>query len=406
MTNGHLIRVLGSGFRVFRFTPISMAVGLFFFCMKRKAGYSMGRDTVKFVKGPRYSPYFKHVLPAVAEAVGSALAGKVRNMFTQTDETKPENQHTAHQLTQGIDQSMSLYRRKRKSPKQMKKHRIRIKRRRKARKRILKLLRPSKVMNLFYEQATSKVAVSTVEASNAWLNQYPVTIAGTTLFRGSQWGSNNDVNQITGKLSDIGWVHNNTTQDQNKTHNLRAYVKTTVLGSFVPTFSASVFPNGIKFDVYECVAQKDISDSNYQDPYTAWATVLGSLNTWQGSSLPGTNRKGLTPFECTGFLEWWKILNVTRHYIGSTDTVQFKYSQKGVVDKDRHNGLYAIKGKTKSVMFIFHPIYNGETANGGVARAEGEFYFLKKHKYYSLSLESSITGTGELAIANAVTQAL
>lgn len=357
------------------------------------------RNKRSMLSGTETARMMAEMLAGGAKAASSFMSGS----------HNADNPHTRTQITPGIDHSASLYNRKKGSKGGNRRARLSNKRKRKARKKILKILQPKKCLNVYYEQATSTQAISTTEAGSPWLTQYPVqpvTIDGEVLLhRGDAWGTTTDVNNIITKLSDVDWVHGGTIQNQNKVMNTKAYVKSTLLGVFTPAYDAvSVFAKGIQFDMYECVAQKDINDLEYSTPYRAWEKCLSQVQTWNGSARPLTSRKNYTPFDTPSFGEWWKILNVTRFYQGTSDCTTFKMRQRGLVDFERFSDKFAVKGRTKGLIFVFHPIYNGE--NTGITRGEGTFVFTKIHRFYNATMENSVTGVPNLSVCNAVTQSL
>lgn len=360
---------------------------------------------------PKYSKranftaaYGRDMMDIVSNYLGTSRVSETRSGKSVASEN-PTNQHTQHQLTQGIDQSMSLYNRRRVGGKSARKLKIRKIKRIKKKKRLLKLINPKKSLNVFYEMNTAVHTVNTAEAGSAWINQYPIDLDSMGVwFRGNLWGTQNDVNNIITKLQDIDWSHAGQIQNQNKLMNTKAYVKTTVIGTYKPSFDAAVFPHGLKFDVYECIAAQDITDADYNTPNRAWASVLNNVQTWNGSSRPVFTRKAYTPFESPSFGEWWKIQNVTRYHVGNTDTVHFKFHQKGVVDYEKFHDKWAVKGKTKGLLIVFHPVYSGETTNP--ARQEGNFIFCRKHKFYNIGMESSVVGVPNISVANAITHTI
>lgn len=328
--------------------------------------------------------------------------GMHRNSF-HGNSTNPSNVHTTQQLTQGIDHTMSMYSRRKRGGKSVAKIMRRKKRRLKKRKNLLKILRPKKALNFFIENQSAQHGITIGATAQPELAQEVVD--GPVMFAGGLNGGTRDVMNLLDKIGGIDWHHDGAIQNQNKTGNLRVYDKCTLIVTFNPLFDITTFGKGLKFDVYECVAAKNITDVDVNTPSKAWTWCLNNTQTWAGSTRPAISRKTMTPFDTPGFGEYWKILNVTRFFCGNTDTLQLKMHQQGLVDWDKYQEFYCIKGKTKQLMYVFNPVFNGENL-GGASNNVGQFHYTRKHRYYSVGMESGLLPVNNLSVTNAVTHSI
>ena len=135
----------------------------------------------------------------------------------------------------------------------------------------------------------------------------------------------------------------------------------------------SVGATPMLYDVYECVAAKDISDPLYGYPRAAWAYQLQiNLNVASsGFVQPLTTYNGQTPYDCPGFGKYWKVVKKTRVYLGPATTTELKvYSKIKRLRYDKTSGLYAIKGRTRGVIIVGGV---GDNAGGTAGSACGRF---------------------------------
>ena len=374
--------------------------------MKRKGSYRKG--------GLRKRMNYGNMTALGGYVTPQNMANIVKKTFDSYvggAEGQKTNSHTAQQLHAGIDEVRAMYARKKKSKKQRIKSKYQKKKRLKAKRRILKLIREPKCLNTFYEHDDDTVDVSYF-TTNITAEQYLLNGGvddkdhSMMLFTGDAWGTTTDVNNIITKMDSTGWVHTAVTQNQLKKQDIRAYVKSVLKGAFVPQAPSLYHPYGFKFDVYECVAAQDIVNALYNTPDKAWIECLNQTETFQGSARLVSIRKGTTPFDCPRFGEWWKILNVTRHLTSASGTpVEFAIHQRGLVDSERYMGKYCIKGKTKALLVVFHPVEMGADPTP-TNHVHGYFRMTRIHRYYSANSEESITGVQRLAVTNAVTQSL
>lgn len=127
----------------------------------------------------------------------------------------------------------------------------------------------------------------------------------------------------------------------------------------------------IFWEVYECVARKDIpvleagnlqqfltamSNSAYQaslQNVTSGAGVPNTNASISGTGLPNKNTAGVTPFQFRHFCQNWKINKVTRMQAAAGNTVSFDCGQTRnvTVNWDNYNLLLAKKGVTKLMLF-------------------------------------------------------
>lgn len=129
-------------------------------------------------------------------------------------------------------------------------------------------------------------------------------------------------------------------------------------------------PQDVVCDVYEFVAATDITDSSYRSVKDAMYTLFSSstsVNTavpTTDSSIPANmfTLKGTTPLQVRDLGKYWKLVGKTRVNIPyNTDQGIWPYqtltysSRKHLVDFKKWKDLYAKKGVTKNLLFIFEP---------------------------------------------------
>lgn len=129
-------------------------------------------------------------------------------------------------------------------------------------------------------------------------------------------------------------------------------------------------PCDITCDVYEFVAAMDITDSSYRSVKDAMYTLFSS-STSVNTAVPTTDAsipanmftlKGTTPLQVRDLGKYWKLIGKTRVSVPyNTDQGIWPYqkltysSRKHLVDFKKWKDLYAKKGVTKNLLFIFEP---------------------------------------------------
>ena len=146
----------------------------------------------------------------------------------------------------------------------------------------------------------------------------------------------------------------------------RKYLKLTIRNTSVD--------RDLIFDLYECVANKNIADSNYANPVIAWDTCVKAVAPFATELAAGRGEayiKGTEPTDCPLFGRYWKIIQKQKVRIPPGGTVVNPYqtfkmsSGKYLYDGAKANSLWALKGKTKYFMMILDPEQSGSASRYG-----------------------------------------
>lgn len=114
-------------------------------------------------------------------------------------------------------------------------------------------------------------------------------------------------------------------------------------------------------DIYECVANTNITDSDYATAQLAWTQC--ALNSQTDQTLTYTKLtpifSGATPYMAPQFGQWWKILKKTRVLMGTGQKVNYTFFvKKRHIQNEKVIGHYATKGVTKDLIIVHNPTYN------------------------------------------------
>lgn len=119
----------------------------------------------------------------------------------------------------------------------------------------------------------------------------------------------------------------------------------------------------IVVDIYECLAKCDISSNVYQDAFTAWSTSMGNMSLCSNGTgtKPTIFTTGATPYDCSDFHKYWKILSKKRLLLeaGQKQNLQY-FGYRGWVSNSSSLNKLAMKGKTKDFILVLNPTYNGD----------------------------------------------
>lgn len=245
------------------------------------------------------------------------------------------------------------------------KKRRKIKRFRKAVRKVFNKPKPINTLNEFWT-SNFLINADTPDTNTSLMSGNRQTIWGNS----SAWGinageqaasGNNDLSYIAQQLNNydtfINGVRVNPTTNQERDLNI-FYVKRKYLKLAIRNTSTS---KDLIFDLYECVAKQNIADPNYANPTIAWKTTRDELNAFSTGNSAQPWMKGVEPTDCPQFGRYWKILRkesvripFAANNINSYQT--FKMHSKPFLYKgDQFNTNWAVKGKTKYFMLILDP---------------------------------------------------
>jgi len=128
------------------------------------------------------------------------------------------------------------------------------------------------------------------------------------------------------------------------------------------------------FDLYECVANKNIADAEMANPVAAWERCQDTVDRYATEPTAGRGRafiKGTEPTDCPLFGRYWKIIQKQKVRIPPGGSVVNPYQTfkmhgpKMLWDGAKANNLWAIKGVTKYFMMIIDPEQSGTASRYG-----------------------------------------
>lgn len=117
--------------------------------------------------------------------------------------------------------------------------------------------------------------------------------------------------------------------------------------------------NPLYVDIYECVANANITDIDYANPGQAWTQCHANnadKATFGTDTVDYPNARGNTPFNCPGFSKYWKICQVTRIRIATSAPYHYVMYTGGLWDPRKYTNVYAVKGQTKGIVMVGCPI--------------------------------------------------
>lgn len=115
--------------------------------------------------------------------------------------------------------------------------------------------------------------------------------------------------------------------------------------------------NPLYIDIYECTAQQNITDADYQTPALAWTRSCSNQNAAFTALTPTTpENKGATPRHTSLFSKYWSIDKVTRIMVTSAAPFHYDMYASGIYNSNPAADCYAMRGLTKGVMFVMAPI--------------------------------------------------
>jgi len=127
----------------------------------------------------------------------------------------------------------------------------------------------------------------------------------------------------------------------------------------------------IYIDIYECVAKTDITDPLHGTAYNSWINCLANTEPPQ-ALVPGWTPNivtftGNTPLNAPNWGKYWKLIKTTRVLVQINDKINYTYwGYKGKVTFAKMASKLAVKGKTKDLIVVVNPTYNGDTILGQV----------------------------------------
>lgn len=142
----------------------------------------------------------------------------------------------------------------------------------------------------------------------------------------------------------------------------------------------------LSFDLYECVAARDISDSDYANPAITWNTLMLYAATSSGAISGSQTIRGSEPTDCPNFGKYWKILKKTKVRIPNNGIANNAYQTFKMYGKPHlwqgqtAQDKWAIKGITKYFMLIFEPEQIGNRY--GVSESVVSIYGHRNSHYY------------------------
>lgn len=153
-----------------------------------------------------------------------------------------------------------------------------------------------------------------------------------------------------------------------------AYITWDIAGVGLAVFNAD---NPLVVDIFECVATRDIADSNYDWPTDhAFIYGYGANNeyfdpTGAGISSIRMSTKTVTPWDFPGYKKYWKVIKKTRYNLTSstghdddgaetdrTPTMHYLLQTKGYYTDRKYSQLNCVKGVTKAIFFVINPLHS------------------------------------------------
>jgi len=136
------------------------------------------------------------------------------------------------------------------------------------------------------------------------------------------------------------------------------------------------------FDIYECVANNNITDINHATAYQSWEQCGANAEPDQtgGYQKLDFQHSGCTPYMAPQFGQWWKIIKKTRVLMGVGQKINYSYfTRKRQIQNEKVIGQYATKGLTKDLIIVHNPTYNGDNTTA-------QQYNIEWSKCYSVKL--------------------
>lgn len=233
-----------------------------------------------------------------------------------------------------------------------------LKRQRRFKEKITKALLPDVELNVYSENFNNSTYTTTV-AGTQETYQY---VSGFTYMvnTGVIWSSTENTGYILGRYRNIAGSNNATATAGAKSVIQPNSFKLRFMASKTELSLTNTSSVPIVIDLYECVAAKDIANTEilYNTPYKAWTQCLLDAYTPTDAAptvprRPLVTDSGQTPYDCPQFGSYWKILKKTRILLPSLNTTEYlMLANKFTLDGDKFNSNYAIKGITKGILIV------------------------------------------------------
>jgi hypothetical protein len=299
---------------------------------------------------------------AITTAVGSAVGKYLKPIFDKEFE-KPSNSDTAINLNSNFN-STSLYSKSRSKRKPLSK--VTRKRRLTAKKftrKVKKCITKSAPWSTYTWNTQNYYAIN--NTPNANLMVQDVWGAGTLdskLMVG--YGAitdpaTTDVSHITAILESYGHVENGVVATPPNLNLYKFYFKCRVELDIWCQNTEITDNNPLYVDIYECVANRNITDAAYASPGAAWTQCHANNSDHATVTVDTTdypNSRGSIPSAAPGFSKYWKVCQVTRIRIATKAPYHYKYYTQGLWDPMKYAQTYAVKGITKGLVLVGSPV--------------------------------------------------